>query len=377
MQNNEFIGNVVGDKYRIVKKITTGGMNSTIYEGEAIENNTNNYFNRKTRKAAIKIIKKDADMTDDVWQRINDEVFTLSRMSTKRNVIKFYDSIVDIDQIIIIMEYVDGSSLDNKINEYGHFSLEEGLYLFKEILFGVSQLHNNSLEIIHRDLKPSNILLLKNQTEIRIIDFGISSVFDKTITKDAPQVVTNEESFYGTMAYVAPDIIGIKKYNINELYKRVTRQFDFHSLGVIFHEMMTGEKPLYYENEEDSICLTYYHDYDIRPMKDLIPNMPNEIENIIFRLTATKPNHIKYRYKSIEEIINDIQNYEKRISSNSLESSLLNPINERVFQESPFFNLKIENSKIVSKKWMLATSVSFFIFTIIIFCLVIIWSIIF
>lgn len=375
MLNNEFIGKVIGDKYRIIKKIAVGGMSSIIYEAEAIEWDRNNYFERKTQKAAIKIIEKDVDMTDDVWQRINDEVFTLSRMSTKRNVIKFYDAIIDDSRIIIIMEYIDGSSLEQKINQYGHFSLEESLYLFKEILFGVSQLHNNALEIIHRDLKPSNILLLKNQTEIRIIDFGISSVFDKTISKDAPQVVTNEESFFGTMAYVAPDIIGIKKYNIGELYKRVTRQFDFHSLGVIFHEMITGEKPLYYENEEDPLCLTFFHDYDINPMKNLIPNIPNEIENIIFRLTATKKNHIKYRYQNIEEILEDIHKYEKRIGTKMLEEPLFNPINERIPQEKPIFNLKVETSKITRKNWMFLVLLPLFLLSLSLVVLIVLWSI--
>lgn len=376
MNKDKYIGQIINEKYIIKNVITKGGMNSTIYEAEAVQYDSGNYFDSKIKRAAIKIIERSADVPDDLWQRINDEVVTLSRMSKKRNVIKLYDAIVNDECIIIIMELVDGSSLEDKILEYGRFSLGESIFLFKEILIGVGQLHDNSLEIIHRDLKPANILLLKNETEIRIIDFGISSVFDKTVTEDAPQVITNEESFFGTLTYVTPDILGCRNVKFSEFYKKVTRQFDFHSLGIVFHEMITGEKPLMYENEEDPKCLSFYLEYDMPPMKWSLPNIPNEIENIIFKLTASKPEHLKYRYKNIREIMSDIFAYEKKTCNKLVESQLLNPITSRVFQKKQIFDVKVDKLRLSGKKWIIISSgIGLLITIILLIATVLLWTI--
>ncbi|MGL4768707.1 MAG: serine/threonine-protein kinase [Mycoplasmoidaceae bacterium] len=352
MQNEkDFIGKIINNRYKIKKVITHGGMNSTIYEGESIAHDDKNYLDNKCKKAAIKIIVRDEEITNDVWQRTLDEIVTLSRMSQKQNVIKLYDAVIEDDRIIIVMELVDGSSLEKKINEYGCFSIEESIYLFKEILLGVEQLHNNSFEIIHRDLKPSNILLLKNQTEIRIIDFGISSVIDKTIPNKNPEIVTNEESIYGTLTYVSPDILKLKNTEPFDYYKKITRQFDFHALGIILHELLTGEKPFYYEDEDDPICLTYFIKYDFLPLKLRNPLIPNCLENIIFKLTASKDEDLNYRYSNIREILDDIKKYEDEINLDNKEPLLLKKIENRTFQNKvPFLPKTLQR---YNKKWFI------------------------
>ncbi len=326
-------GTKVLGKYKIKRKLTQGGMDSDIYLAENINYNKDTYIDNKFRYAAIKLIKRGKDTSDDQWEKILDEGTTTGRLSTKKNIIKLYDFLkFDEETIIIAMEYINGYTLSRYILDNGWLSPLEAIGIFKEVLIAVKQLHENNKIIIHRDLKPDNILLSKDLTKIRLIDFGISSVIEKSTIRNDYEILTNEESFYGTIPYLSPDILKFRGKKSDSFGSLITKQFDFYSLGIIFYEMLTGRKPYEYEDEDDPASIKIPLKYDIPPLKRINPNIPNCVENMIIRMVASSERTNKFRYNNIDEIINDLEKCILVLKGKLNDEELLVPVEKRKLQ---------------------------------------------
>jgi serine/threonine-protein kinase len=250
------------------------------------------------------------------------------------------------------MEYIDGPSLKNYIDTHGCLSVKESLYYFLEMLKGVNELHSFKQKIIHRDLKPANIMLTKDLRNIKIIDFGISSVTDFN-----DDIITNEKIPWGTFPYLHPDIL-TKGLNAEAKTKLIGEQFDIYALGVILYEMLIGKYPFigdYHKQEYIKLA----QKYDFVSLNDIDNNIPPALENVIFRCLACKPEDAKFRYNNIQEIIDDINH----IIANPTQASsvkLLKPKNKRVLQMPMAFN--VENQKLkekfYEKKWFYFTALA-------------------
>lgn len=250
------------------------------------------------------------------------------------------------------MEYVDGISLRTYLNTHAYLSIDESLYFFEKMLIGVKELHNFKQKIIHRDLKPENILLSHDLRQVKIIDFGISSVVE--VKEDSNEVLTNESALYGTYPYISPDIFLVGDKKNDNAKSLISEQFDFYSLGVILFEMLTGHKPFHAENYNNASVIKLPLRYDIPVMSELNPNINAGIENIIFRCMASKGEDKKYRYHSVQEIINDVQRLKKN-SINGIEEKLLKPRKNRTLQSKNVFdvNKQIDHEKFYEKWWFL------------------------
>jgi serine/threonine-protein kinase len=200
---------MVLNRYRIIKRIGAGGMNSLVYLAEDTTAKDGEYFSDRNKYVAIKVVSRNQDMNDDHWSKFLDECITSSRVSNKPNIISTYDVIKEDDgqTIIIIMEYVDGISLSKYIKQQEGINVKEAVYLFGLILKGIKELHSLRDKIIHRDLKPDNILLTKDLLNLKIIDFGISSVIATSVNDPSSSLQTNEKVLFGTFAYLCPDFI--------------------------------------------------------------------------------------------------------------------------------------------------------------------------
>lgn len=361
MKGKSYKGQVLLGKYKILNLLTQGGMDSSIYLAEDISFSEKNYFSNKYKYSAVKIIEKTEDTDNDQWEKILDEGTTTGRLIGKKNIVELYEfAKLNENTILIIMEYIDGPTLSKYISNSGVIPLNESIYIFEQVLIGVNELHKNSNIIIHRDLKPDNILISKDLSKVKIIDFGISSVLKKTKDKsNKMEVFTNEESFFGTIPYITPDILSYKSQSKDNLASLITKQFDFHSLGVIFYEMITGKKIFYYEDENNVRSISLPLIYDIVPMKSIFEDFPNDIENIILKLIASKEEDYHYRYSNIEEILNDLQEYKTRIINWEPEPPFLKKTSNRNLQFSPKFSVKKEilkfhkNNRIVQNGYLI------------------------
>jgi serine/threonine-protein kinase len=242
------------------------------------------------------------------------------------------------------MEYVDGISLRKYIEQQNGINIQESIYLFGLILKGIKELHSFRDKIIHRDLKPENIILTKDLLSLKIIDFGISSVINVSNGDDSKQVYTNETIMNGTYPYICPDLLKMTRDKTqSEKDKYISEQFDFFSLGVIFYEMLMGEKPFYADDYEKIEVLTLPCKYDIMCMSDINPNIPVSVENIIFRCLASKPDDIKYRYMNVSQIISDLEKVSK--NPNKIGDTLIKPKSKRLLQLKGIFNVESQRTK--------------------------------
>ncbi len=320
------------DKYKIVKKLTEGGMDSDIYLAENIKYDKDSYLDNKYNKAIIKIIHKNEDTSSDQWIKLLDEGVTAGRISHRKNIVKLFNYLNNEDTIVIAMEYVDGPSLSRYILDNGWLAPLEAIWIFREILIAVQQLHDNKKIIIHRDLKPDNILLSKDLVKVRLIDFGISSVIEKSSFKNNFDILTNEDSFYGTIPYISPDILKFKGKDPKNFGHLITKQFDFFSLGIIFFEMLTGKKPFIYENEDDPASIKVALNYDIPSIKEVNSAATNDLENMIIKMTTCNYEYVNHHYNDIQEIIDDLNRAEQKIINHEKEDELLIPMNKRRIQ---------------------------------------------
>jgi calcium-dependent protein kinase len=177
---------------------------------------------------AVKIIKKTKEFNLDEIENL--------MLLNHPNILKIYEYYYDENKnIYIIMEYIRGEELFNKIQEVGKFSEVESAIIIKSVLQAIAYCH--SRKIIHRDLKPENILIptgssKADYTLLKIIDFGAS-----VLKKDDGKI-----SFrFGTPYYIAPEVLQ-ESYN---------EKCDVWSIGVILYLLLTGQVP--FEGEDDNI----------------------------------------------------------------------------------------------------------------------------
>ncbi|KAH8554382.1 kinase-like domain-containing protein [Umbelopsis sp. PMI_123] len=148
-----------------------------------------------------------------------------------KNIVEVYEVITDDDFIYIIMEYLEGGELFDKIKERGRLDENLARTWFREIVEAVKYIHDNG--IVHRDLKPENVLLDKDQ-HIRICDFGFGKVCD-----DQHLLTT----YCGSPFYAAPEMVTATPYTGSKV--------DIWSCGVILFAMLSGKLPFQCENMPD------------------------------------------------------------------------------------------------------------------------------
>ena len=196
----ELIGKIINNKYEIKVKIGEGGM-STVWLAEDIV---------KKENVAIKILKKYAtsNRVENII-RFRNEATTVSKLNVD-SIVKIYE-IGEIENSgYIVMEYINGNSLQTLINNGVEFDFNTVLNIIFKVCEALKYIHN--LNIIHRDLKPGNILINyeefknTNQLKVKLIDFGFAQVKELRIN--------DTEGIVGTLIYMSPEQSGIIKKNV-------------------------------------------------------------------------------------------------------------------------------------------------------------------
>ncbi len=140
---------------------------------------------------------------------------------------RIYECVESDGTLILIEEYIHGSSLGNYLKEKGTLGEEEVKSLMPDICEALKFLHNRPKPIIHRDLKPSNILLTEDH-QIRIIDFNIARIYDKD---SCPE---HDTAIMGTRKYAAPEQYG---------FAQTDARTDIYALGVLMNYLLTSRYP--------------------------------------------------------------------------------------------------------------------------------------
>lgn len=258
-------------KYRILKKIGSGGFGTVYLVEDTI----------LKVKRAVKVPHKLGKAMDKVLQ----ESIVQTKLLDHPNIVKLLTVDIIDNNILMVMEYIDGTDLETIIDEKNNLDLKEALHYFRQILSALNYAHKN--KIIHRDIRPSNILIDKNNN-VKITDFGTSRLLE-----DKQYATTR----IGSPPYMAPEQFEGKAVFASDIY----------SLGCLMYEMLTGFPPIIYANPMDIYRAA--RDGKYTPLKSKRPDIPTKLSNIITKCISADLNS---RYDTVVEVINDLNQFENK-----------------------------------------------------------------
>jgi serine/threonine-protein kinase len=274
MPENDFKKNkLILKRYRIIKKIASGGM-ADVFLGDDLKLN---------RKVAIKILAANYAGDKNFVVRFKSEAQILARLNHP-NIVQVYDWGEFDSSYFICMEYVEGESLKEIIEKKGPLPPETVVDYAIQISSALLMAHKSNL--IHRDIKPQNILVT-TEGEVKVTDFGIAKSLSTDITKTL--------NIMGTAHYISPE---------QARGEILDHRTDIYSTGIVLYEMLTADVPF---RGGSSIDISLKHIYE-KPMKpsELIENIPEKLEKIIMHCLEKNPAD---RYPNIKELIGDLQKY--------------------------------------------------------------------
>ena len=205
--------------YDVAEKIGQGGM-AIVYKG--VQPSLN-------RPVAIKVLPPQFAKTPELLARFDREAAIVSQLAHS-NIVQVIDRGRQDDLLYIVMEYVEGDSLD-KLIQAGKLSVAQVINYATQVCDGIDYAHNAG--VVHRDLKPANILVDRRTDRVKIADFGIAAL---ETTDGALATLTADHGVIGTMSYMSPE----QRVDSH----KVTSATDIFSFGVILYEMLTGKLPV-------------------------------------------------------------------------------------------------------------------------------------
>ena len=264
-------GQKINERYEILKSIGEGGMANVYLAHDIILD----------RDVAIKVLRGDLAGDEKFVRRFQREALSASSLSHP-NIVEMYDVGEDNGTYYIVMEYIPGQTLKQMIKKRGGVSLSEAIDIMLQITDGIKEAHDSY--IIHRDLKPQNILI-KDNGEIKITDFGIAMALNST-------QLTQTNSVMGSVHYLPPE---------QASGKGATIKSDIYSMGIMFFELLTGNLPFKGDNAVE-IALKHMKS-DIPSVREINESIPQSVENIIIKATAKNP---KNRYETAQAMHDDL-----------------------------------------------------------------------
>jgi serine/threonine protein kinase len=204
--------------YTIEKQIGEGGMASVFLAKHNI----------LQKPVAVKVLKEEFLRNENIRKRFLSESRNMFEMSHP-NIIRVTDLIDQEGLVAFVMEYVDGITLKEHIEQKGALAPTEIKKLFSQMLDAVGYVHEKGF--VHRDIKPSNFMLDK-KGNVKLLDFGIAK---NTDTAASDYTMTGTLQNMGTPMYMSPEQV--------KSTKDVAKQSDIYSLGVVLWQMIKGQKP--------------------------------------------------------------------------------------------------------------------------------------
>ncbi|HEY9871678.1 MAG TPA: protein kinase [Candidatus Obscuribacterales bacterium] len=285
LEEDPLIGESIAGSYKIVAVIGHGGF-STVYKAQ---------HELIVRSAAIKILDPHHKaVRKQLIDRFQQEACAVSSLD-HRNIVTLYDfGVLSRGRPYLIMEYVDGVSLADLIEQEGYVPYKRAIHIFGQICDAIEHAHQKG--IVHRDLKPSNILLTDTvglPDFVKVVDFGIATLLPWAEPQSFS--ITYPEQVFGSPMYMSPEQ-GRKH--------AVDARSDIYSLGCAFYHALTGQPPF----KADSIAeLMEMHRNTMPPgFKEIRPDIyiPQHLETVVFKAVAKEPDQ---RYQSMAELRRDLE----------------------------------------------------------------------
>lgn len=260
------IGSLVEGKYKILNKIGQGGM-SRVYLA---------MNERANKQWAVKEVRKDGLQNFQVVkQGLLAETEMLKKLSHP-NLPEIVDIIETEETFLMVMDYIEGQSLECMVREYGAQNQEDVVAWVKQLCDVLSYLHSRKPPIIYRDMKPSNIML-KPDGQVMLIDFGTA--------REMKESSGGDTNCLGTRGYAAPEQYGG--------HGQTDIRTDIYGLGATLYHLLTGRSP-----EEPP--------YEMFPIRHWKPELSSGLEEIVEKCTRKNPQE---RYQNCGELFYALEHY--------------------------------------------------------------------
>ncbi len=273
---DKYVGKRLDGRYEIQEIVGVGGM-AVVYKA---------YDNQEDKIVAIKILKEEYTKNEEFLRRFKNESKAIAVLS-HTNVVKVFDvSFGDLIQYIV-MEYIDGVTLKEHIEQSGPLSWNEAVHFTLQILRGLQHAHDKG--VVHRDIKPQNIMVLPDGV-IKVADFGIAR-----FARSEQETMTDKA--IGSVHYISPE---------QAKGEKTDEKADIYSVGVMLYEMLTGTRPFQAESAV-SVAIMQLQKEPTLP-RDINGSIPLGLEQITMH--AMQKETIR-RYKSAAEMLCDLEAFKK------------------------------------------------------------------
>lgn len=274
--NDKNIGKKLDGRYEITELIGEGGMADVYRATDTVDHKT----------VAVKILKTEFAENEEFLRRFRNESKAVAVLSHP-NIVKVYD-VGFYDRIqFIVMEYIDGITLNEYMEQEGPLNWKDAVHFILQILRALQHAHSKG--IVHRDIKPQNIMMLKDGT-IKVMDFGIA----KFAREDAKN--TSDKAI-GTVHYISPE---------QARGGDTDAKSDIYSVGVMLYEMMTGKKPF---DSDKPVSIAVMHMQAEIPLPHTVrEDIPVGMEEIILKAMQKDPGD---RYQTARDMMDDIATFKE------------------------------------------------------------------
>lgn len=319
-----FVGLVIDNKYRIESKIARGGT-GLVYKASHMQLNT---------PVAIKIIHPHLANDPKAVERFRREALMTMKIRhtnaiaimdfgttkftfSKNNVGDIKLNEVEASSVYVVMELLQGMTLEEKLNAQGAFSLEETNKIIQQICNALKVAHDH--HIVHRDLKPDNIFFHKDEDQevVKLVDFGIARYLGKVEDEEEASRLTQAGFVVGTPFYMSPEQCGGFDVDIRS---------DIYSLGIIIYRMLTGILP--FDGKKAGVIVMKHISEKPRPIYEFKPELPAIVNGVVMHVLSKKPAD---RPQTVKELADELEAAVKAVTEKEL---------QKVFMEASEYDLE-------------------------------------
>ena len=250
---------VLGNRYEIQQVLGEGGMAKVFLGTDRV----------LSRTVAVKVLAPQYAEDQQFVARFRREAQAAAALNHP-NIVSVFDTGSNGNVHYIVMEYVEGKTLQETLREESRLTPERSIEIGEAVARALSAAHAKGL--VHRDIKPGNIMITR-EGQVKVMDFGIA----RATTSDT---VTQTAAVLGTAAYLSPE---------QAAGEPVTAAADIYGLGVVLYELLTGRTPFVFESVTDLVAK--HRESTVTPVRELEPAVPEALEAAVMTCLARNPDY--------------------------------------------------------------------------------------